>query len=972
MANAGEIRARLTLENAAFKRGMQEARDEMSKSAKKSDDFKKSIDAIQKASLAVGTAVVAGIGTSVKLAADFEQAMARVKAVSGATDEQFQALEQTARDLGATTQFSASEAAEGMNFLAMAGFEVNEIIASMPGVLNLASAAQVDLGRSSDIVSNILTGFGMSADETGRAVDVLVATMSSANTDLPQLGEAMKYVAPIANALGLDIEETAAAVAKMSDAGIQGSQAGTALRAALLSLTNPTGQTIKAMDELGIKVTDADGALKPLPELIGHVASKLDGMTEAQKTQTVAQLVGTEAASGFLALLEVGEDGLADYSEGLRNSAGAAEEMATIQNDTVNGAFKAFQSALSEVGISVGREFLPVVREIVDRGTDIVRVFGEMDASTVALGLKMAGVASGVALAATTIVKLSVALKGLYLAMGPTGWVIIGLSLAAAAAYAFYEANGKLHDVSLETVDALNEQADTLETNVSRFDELRDKAHLTVDEFGRLLDIQAELNREQDPEKVAALKDEYEGLREKSGLTNEELSEMLGLNNDIIDQSPTVERTFTDKGSAIVGATDSVREYIQSLRDMAWEELQIERLKALENEKDLRKENEELLVKAEQREGSINRILELRELSEAEIHARLQDITEEINNGVTTKEDFLRLVEEEKDLQSILHGNEVERLSKLQEQAKELRTKIALNDEELAKLEVIDEKMVEMLLQQVGINDAKGDGVEKINEAIGKEQESIDKLRKLQEEQGGLNADVDNEISRRQENIRKLETTRGKINEINGAQDTVNDRIYEGYLQAKKLDDSLSVKDYLKRINVTDGGTLAALEARMSRPVSKTLNIKEQTLGKYGIKYHQGGLIGKQSGTLADIPKLHSGGTGASIMRDNPPMHNEVDVRLLRNEMVLTEGQQANLFRMFQSGQSPKDGGTTSDYSPEMLGLLRNIESAIRETGDKSLVMDSRELGRLVEREVSGIQAHDFDAQLRIRGEKRR
>jgi hypothetical protein len=120
MANAGEIRARLTLENAAFKRGMQEARDEMSKSAKKSDDFKRSIDAIQKASLAVGAAVAAGIGTSVKIAANFEQAMARVKAVSGATDEQLAQLENTARELGATTQFSASEAAEGMNFLAMA------------------------------------------------------------------------------------------------------------------------------------------------------------------------------------------------------------------------------------------------------------------------------------------------------------------------------------------------------------------------------------------------------------------------------------------------------------------------------------------------------------------------------------------------------------------------------------------------------------------------------------------------------------------------------------------------------------------------------------------------------------------------------------------------------------------------------------------------------------------------------------
>lgn len=198
---------------------MEQARSDMEKSSKKSQDLKKSMDAISKASIAVGGAVVAGIGGSVKIASNFESAMSRVKSITLATDDQFADLESTARQLASTTQYSASEIADGFSYLGMAGFEVNEIISSMPGVLTLASSAQLDLGRSSDILSNILTGFGMSAEESGRAVDVLAKTMTTANTDLPQLGDALKYVAPVASALGLDIEQTAAAIGKMSDAG---------------------------------------------------------------------------------------------------------------------------------------------------------------------------------------------------------------------------------------------------------------------------------------------------------------------------------------------------------------------------------------------------------------------------------------------------------------------------------------------------------------------------------------------------------------------------------------------------------------------------------------------------------------------------------------------------------------------------------------------------------------------------------
>ncbi len=316
----GEIRARLVLDMADWSRRSQQARSDMDQMGRSSANLSKQMGLIQKASLAVGGAVVAGIGVSVKKAADFEEAMSRVKAISGATGQDFEDLKNIAAKMGAETKYTAVEAAEGLQYLAMAGFSVKAQVGSLPAVLNLAAASGEGLGRSADIVSNIMTGFGIKAEDSGHAVDVLVKAMTTANTDLPQLGDAMKFVAPVAHSLGYSIEDTATAVAKMSDAGIQGSMAGTALRASLLHLTNPVGQSAKAMKKYGIEVKDAHGNLKPIPELVGHISKQFEGMTSAQKTAAAAQLVGVEAASGFVTLLGVGEKGLRNYSKTLKDA----------------------------------------------------------------------------------------------------------------------------------------------------------------------------------------------------------------------------------------------------------------------------------------------------------------------------------------------------------------------------------------------------------------------------------------------------------------------------------------------------------------------------------------------------------------------------------------------------------------------------------------------------------------------------
>jgi hypothetical protein len=447
---------------------------------------------------------------------------------------------------------------------------------------------------------------------------------------------------------------------------------------------------------------------------------------------------------------------------------------------------------------------------------------------------------------------------------------------------------------------------------------------------------------------------------------------MVGLNEALIEKVPESADRITEQGNRVVETTGYLRDYNEELAGATYRELERQRLIAQSNERQIRQDIVDLqkeLNEGREREAEIR--AEIRDFDEGAVASRLEEIDLQLESNDLSIGKQTQLMRERHELENKLDTLRDELATQI-ETIDQNEIAIEQKKQELGLADEIAGMMADQLLEQLGINDAKGEGIEKINEAIAKEEESIAQLRKLQEEQGGLNSDVDNEISRRQENIRKLEATRGKVNDLVGGQAKYNDKIYEGYLQAKKLDDSLSVSDYLKSVNITDGGTLAALEARMSRPVTKTLNIAERTLGKYGIKYHQGGLIGKRSGTLADIPKLHSGGTGASLMRDNPPMHNEVDVRLLRNEMVLTEGQQANLFRTLESSGA-STGGRSEELLAQMLGALGAIESKIQQIDPQfSIELDGAELGRVMEPRISGRQARDFDAALRLRGEKRR
>lgn len=307
-------------------------------------------------------ALGASVAAPVRIAVGFEQSIAKLGAITRASDESLQSLERTARQSGESTLFSASEAASAMTFLGMAGFKTNEIIAATPGMLSLAQAAGSDLAQTADIASNILSGFSLKAEEMGRVGDVLAATFTSSNTTLQMLGDTLKYAAPVASSAGAGIEEVAAMAGLLGNVGIQGSMAGTALRAAFLRLSAPPKAAADALAALGVEVTDLDGNLRPVPELLKELAESTEGLGSAERAEAVKQIFGEEASAGLTELLkQAGSGALDSYIAELRQAQGTAEAMARKMSATTHGALKRLGSALESVAISLGSVLLPTV-----------------------------------------------------------------------------------------------------------------------------------------------------------------------------------------------------------------------------------------------------------------------------------------------------------------------------------------------------------------------------------------------------------------------------------------------------------------------------------------------------------------------------------------------------------------------------------------------------------------------------------
>ena len=348
------------------------------------------------------TAGVTALGTiAVKTGADFDSAMSKVAAVSGATGSEMDALREKAREMGSKTKFSASEAAEAMNYMAMAGWKTNDMLSGIEGIMNLAAASGEDLASTSDIVTDALTAFGLSASDSGHFADILAAASSNANTNVSMMGETFKYAAPVLGSLGYSAEDSAIAIGLMANAGIKSSQAGTALRAAITNLAKPTGTVAAAMEQYGISLTDSSGKMYSLRELMEQLRQKLGGLSEAEQAQAAASLFGKEAMSGMLAIIngspadfEKLSNAIDTCSDTVDGYNGTTEKMAAVMQDNLAGQVTILKSQLEELAISFSDILMPTIRSVVSRIQDLVDKLNQLDPQTKETIAKIALVAA--------------------------------------------------------------------------------------------------------------------------------------------------------------------------------------------------------------------------------------------------------------------------------------------------------------------------------------------------------------------------------------------------------------------------------------------------------------------------------------------------------------------------------------------------------------------------------------------------
>lgn len=322
---------------------------------------------------------LAGIGTaSVMTAAKFEKQMNRVKAISGSTGKEFQQLRDQAIDLGAKSVFSATEVAQAQEMMASAGFNSSQIYAAMPGVMDLAAVSGGDMALASEAAATAVNMFGLEAGKATHVADVFAKAAADTNAEVGDMAEAMKYVGPVAGAMGISLEETAAAIGIMSNAGIKGSQAGTTLRTAMTRLANPTDKMKEVMESLGLKFFDSEGKMKSLSDITNELRDKTAGLTDEQKSAALSTLFGKESLSGMLALVNASPDALAKQTQALRDSDGAAKQMADTMNSGTAGAIENLKGALESAGIAIGERLAPYINKAANFISKLVDKFNQL------------------------------------------------------------------------------------------------------------------------------------------------------------------------------------------------------------------------------------------------------------------------------------------------------------------------------------------------------------------------------------------------------------------------------------------------------------------------------------------------------------------------------------------------------------------------------------------------------------------
>lgn len=836
------------------------------------------------------TTPIVGIGVAaVRAGANFEEGMSKVAAVSGATGDDFKKLRDKAEELGATTKFSATEAADGMQFLAMAGFKTNDILKSMPGMLNLAAAGALDLGQAADITSNIMSGFGIESSKSTHIADVLAASAANANTNVSQMGEAMKYLAPAAKSMGWSMEESAAAVMTLGNAGIQGTLAGQAFATSLTRLAkDPTKKMKKAMDELNFSFFDAKGTMKSLPDIIAGMQKNMSGWTDQQKAATITTIFGAEAYKHWAVLLDAGSGTLSKNTKMLEKADGASEKMAKTMSNNAKGGIKTLLSALENLSIKLSDILLPYLNKMVAKLTEWTRAFANLSPAAQKVILVIAGIAAAIGpvlvIGGTLISSIGTiagAFSGLSLAIagssvglsalaGPIGIAIAGIGLVTGAVLAYKKITDESKKANLDHAQSLIEQQKSMTDLTDKYSELRGKNKLSNDELLRFRDLQSELKTAKSGQEIKTLKGAIDLLQQKSGLSNDEMETMLRLNDQIVKKTPEVRQSFSDRGNSIIGNKDALNEVNAKLAENIRLELENQRIKAEANlDSNIRKyiaALDEWKAKEKERDAAIKE----RDASEQRAASLRLQAQQLLNEG---KDKEAQKTIDEIAKTNILISKENAKVSRLSDEVAEKKKSLDKSDEEITKTQKLYDKMIDLQLAQAGINAKGADGIAQLDQAIQKSQKRVGELKAAGSAQGTLNSAQQDELNKLQTAIGKYQSAKSEIQKIQGEQQSVNKKIDEGTGKAGNMNKELG-KNINKKVGIDDGGKVDELNRRISQAQTKRVTIDTIISGAWtglksafhglhipgfavGTNYAPGGmaLVGENGPELMYVPR---------------------------------------------------------------------------------------------------------------------
>lgn len=569
-----------------------------------------SVDAVGSALTAAG--IVEGLkkvydafAECVEIAAEFESTMSTVEALSGADSNEMAALTERAKELGATTKFTAQESGQAMSYMAMAGWDANQMLDGINGTMYLAAASGEDLALVSDIVTDSMTAFGLSASDAGRYADVLAAAATKSNTNVAMLGETFKYAAPLAGALKYDVEDVAIAAGLMANAGIKGSEAGTTLRNIMTRLAKPTKESADAMDALGISLTDDSGHMYSFMDIVEQLRGSFSGLSEEQKAFYAAELAGQRGMSGLLAVVNAAEGDFTTLASAINNSTGAAQRMAEIKLDNLAGDITLAQSAAEALKVSIGDALIPELRSMVQEGTAVLNWLNSFASAHPEAVQATAALTAGVGAATAALVAFSAAMKvikaldiaalfasgvgpivllaGAFAGLAAMG--IAGADAAKAQRGEYYQLTAASQQQYREIQDlntayqratehkfqdtaetlALRNQIDdlteayeankqTLSSWIAENDNLISSVHETMDDYSESMESLSE-----ESTGVLALSQRLDALAGKSNLTAAEQSQMLSIVNRLNESVPGLGLAYDKTTGSLNKSTEAIQ-----------------------------------------------------------------------------------------------------------------------------------------------------------------------------------------------------------------------------------------------------------------------------------------------------------------------------------------------------------------------------------------------------------------------------